>query len=88
MNIEIILFIMLLVYNAGMVYAVQTAYSRGLENGYKLSKGKEVKAHEYKTKEREPDITPVEEKYLDNLQKSWSNIDNYNGTGEGQLDID
>ena len=65
------------------------SYTLGLRNGQRLSNNKEIKS---------PIVNPIEvvtkeiEKHEDNkkqeiLDVMMSNIDNYDGTGLGQIDI-
>lgn len=65
------------------------SYTLGLRNGQRLSTSKEIKS---------PIVNPVEvltkeiKKYEDNKKQQaldviMSNIDNYDGTGLGQIDI-
>lgn len=67
-----------------------TSYTLGLKNGQKLMNNEEIKM---------PEINPVkivrneiesfeEKKRQDAFETMMSNIDNYDGTGLGQKDID
>lgn len=67
-----------------------TAYTLGLKNGQRLKNNEEIKLPEINPiKIVRNEIESFEEKKKQNaFETMMSNIDNYNGTGLGQKDID